>query len=713
LVLVGQDGVQQPPIRFPPGNHLIAFLSCLESGLLPNGFLDPPLWKHKQKHDALNQSSKNNPNGNGTDAVDVKENEKSNGDFVFRINLSSDSSGDSSEPFVPTPYMYSWKSEDRPYGQDMIITSKNAVNHSLKLSLKVMCEAMRKAIISRAFYGWFAHCRHLATVRKHLSSLVKAKEPLEDGNQIFRQIDEDLWKDELFIDEKLISIETLSRHVYNKGSSHKMRPVVWEYLLGYYPSGCSKEERDRINNESMQEYTTTLAECNALEKHLLQLRGPRNFSSTSSACSRKESNGKHSATTDEQSILLRQSSYMSDVFINENEPKKINKEKQEAVSNNDETNKNNQKCEIPIRRVHFNSREKKLISDESYMPYSSVSTQGSVTAKSISLKSFSIDDIEEEQQEETNDKTSDKVETPSNGLHENNDETNSDSLEINKENNSENININEEEEKKVENDSQLSQEKSVEEENTDNCTLSNENMLYSKDISDLFELNLHRIDKDVQRCDRNHKYFTEAKNLKKLRNIMSCYVWKNLSVGYMQGMCDLAAPLLILFDRENLVYSLLIKLMERMEQNFPNNSNEKSKDGSISAMDQHLARLRQLLQILDSQLYEHMTSKSDCTHFHFCYRWFLLDFKRELSYEDDIFAVWECIWAANYIASDQFVSFFALALLQEYREIIIENDMDFTDIIKFFNEMAETHDAQKILARARSLVSELQQMIKK
>ena len=46
------------------------------------------------KHDALNQSIKNNPNGNGTDAVDVKENEKSNGDFVFRINLSSDSSGE-------------------------------------------------------------------------------------------------------------------------------------------------------------------------------------------------------------------------------------------------------------------------------------------------------------------------------------------------------------------------------------------------------------------------------------------------------------------------------------------------------------------------------------------------------------------------------------------------------------------------------------------
>lgn len=36
---------------------------------------------------------------------------------------------------------------------------------------------------------------------------------------------------------------------------------------------------------------------------------------------------------------------------------------------------------------------------------------------------------------------------------------------------------------------------------------------------DAVGLNLHRIDKDVQRCDRNHWYFTPA-NLEKLRNIM-------------------------------------------------------------------------------------------------------------------------------------------------------------------------------------------------
>lgn len=53
IVLVAQDGVQQPPIHFPQGGHLLAFLTCLENGLLPHGQLDPPLWPQRGKGNPL------------------------------------------------------------------------------------------------------------------------------------------------------------------------------------------------------------------------------------------------------------------------------------------------------------------------------------------------------------------------------------------------------------------------------------------------------------------------------------------------------------------------------------------------------------------------------------------------------------------------------------------------------------------------------------
>lgn len=228
---------------------------------------------------------------------------------------------------------------------------------------------------------------------------------------------------------------------------------------------------------------------------------------------------------------------------------------------------------------------------------------------------------------------------------------------------------------------------------------SSEDQTYSQETMDMYLINLHRIDKDVRRCDRTYWYFT-PENLEKLRNIMCSYVWQHLDTGYVQGMCDLLAPLLVILDDEVMAFSCFTELMKRMNQNFPHGG----------AMDSHFANMRSLIQILDSELFELMQQNGDYTHFYFCYRWFLLDFKREMVY-DDVFSVWETIWAAKHISSEHFVLFIALALVEMYRDIILENNMDFTDIIKFFNEMAERHNVPQVLMMARDLVHKVQTLI--
>lgn len=51
------------------------------------------------------------------------------------------------------------------------------------------------------------------------------------------------------------------------------------------------------------------------------------------------------------------------------------------------------------------------------------------------------------------------------------------------------------------------------------------------ELLDLYTVNLHRIEKDVQRCDRSYWYFTAA-NLEKLRNIMCRCLWLVAGGGY-------------------------------------------------------------------------------------------------------------------------------------------------------------------------------------
>uniref|UniRef100_A0AAQ5ZZ75 Small G protein signaling modulator 2 n=1 Tax=Amphiprion ocellaris TaxID=80972 RepID=A0AAQ5ZZ75_AMPOC len=645
LVLVSQDGIQRPPLHFPPGGHLLAFLSCLETGLLPRGQLEPPLWSQKGKGKVFPKLRKRSSTARLIDQ-DRSDEEQTAADYVFRI--------------VYPGYRY-----------DIISFLPTSV------PLKMLCQNMKRQIVSRAFYGWLAYCRHLSTVRTHLSALVNHNivppdRPCEASGGLSKEVWSKYQKD----CKNYKELELL-RLVYYGGVQHEIRKEVWPFLLGHYKFGMGKKDMSQIS----ERYQQVMQEWKACEVIVKQRE-----KEMQSAIFAKLSSG--SSIDSHVLRLVHRDSTLSNevknfvllqVFMSVDEP---DASSQETPSGEDSTPTMTTMVppaalppeERPL--VEFDSPDSGLPSSRNY----------SVTSAHSQILS-SIDDGQSTEEEgggteegrtpggRQDSLTEDRLCSQLDKLMTNGAATEAVHSKIHKERAEPCI-------------------------SSQSLTKTDNHVFFVQiELLDTVALNLHRIDKDVQRCDRNYYYFTTG-NLEKLRNIMCSYVWEHLEMGYVQGMCDLLAPLMVILDDECLVYSCFTQLMKRMSQNFPNGG----------AMDTHFANMRSLIQILDSELFELMQQNGDYTHFYFCYRWFLLDFKRELLYED-VFAVWEVIWVAPRISSQHFVLFLALALVTVYREIIMDNNMDFTDIIKFFNEMAERHDVQHILKIARELVHKVQSLM--
>ncbi|KAJ1071658.1 hypothetical protein K5549_001950 [Capra hircus] len=758
LVLVSQDGIQRPPLHFPQGGHLLSFLSCLENGLLPRGQLEPPLWTQQGKGKVFPRLRKRS-SLRSVDAEDVSTGRAT--DYVFRIIYP----GHRHEHTVTINYHHLAASraasvdddeeeEDKLHAMLSMICSRNLTapnpmkdagdmiemqgfgpslpawhlqplcsqgssclscstssspyappSHCSCVPDRLLCESMKRQIVSRAFYGWLAYCRHLSTVRTHLSALVHhniippARPPGASGG-----LTKDVWS-KYQKDEKNYKELELLRQVYYGGVEHEIRQDVWPFLLGHYKFGMSKKEMEQVDTVVAARYQRVLAEWKACEVVVRQREREAHPATLT-----KFSSGS-SIDSHVQRLVHRDSTISNDVFISVDDlepPRPPGPEDPTPEAEPGAEAGPTGTAMVGQQSVEFDSPDSGLPSSRNYSVTSGI--QSSIDEGQMGFEEE--DGAGEEGSAGMVPKA--QVSEPQ--------EPGQEALQAG--------------------------ELEAGEELAAVCATAYTVCARSPGIGDpgadggvawtvleielldTVALNLHRIDKDVQRCDRNYWYFTPP-NLERLRDVMCSYVWEHLDVGYVQGMCDLLAPLLVVLDNDQLAYSCFSHLMKRMSQNFPNGG----------AMDAHFANMRSLIQILDSELFELMHQNGDYTHFYFCYRWFLLDFKRELPYED-VFAVWEVIWAARHISSEHFVLFIALALVEAYREIIRDNNMDFTDIIKFFNgrshsaapaaparllsgastpslgrlsvspsERAEHHDAQEILRIARDLVHKVQTLI--
>uniref|UniRef100_A0A7N6BM40 Small G protein signaling modulator 1b n=1 Tax=Anabas testudineus TaxID=64144 RepID=A0A7N6BM40_ANATE len=649
VVLVSQDGIQRPPLHFPKGGHLLQFLTCLETGLLPHGQLDPPLWNQRGKGKVFPKLRRRSPHGS-CDSVSDKEDDEAT-DYVFRIlfpgnqmefsKVALELMDQGVNMWQPTPRKSSCSSCSQNGSSDGSLVQTLC---SVRAPLKLLCDTMKYQIISRAFYGWLAYCRHLSTVRTHLSALVNTTivdpdVPCDARGGLSVEVWARFLKDSSAYEEKEIY-----RLVYFGGVAPSLRKEVWPFLLGHYQ--FTMTEQSRLEMQTM--YEQTMKEWQGCEA-IVRQREREKHAEALARCS--------SGASVEKGPVQRDSTISTDVFGSVDAVDQI---EAEPTSEKEEAQHSSPVKDIPNDTTdspQLLSSPSKILSNQLTAAESIIPKQSAEVSEKITTGSHPGEEVVMDPAVKDKVTVTEKMVTVSEGeVPEDTGNTNS-------------------------------KQTSAAEEKPAQETL------------DMYLINLHRIDKDVRRCDRTYWYFT-PENLEKLHNIMCSYVWQHLDTGYVQGMCDLLAPLLVILDDEVMAFSCFTELMKRMNQNFPHGG----------AMDSHFANMRSLIQILDSELFELMQQNGDYTHFYFCYRWFLLDFKREMVY-DDVFSVWETIWAAKYTSSEHFVLFFALALVETYRDIILENNMDFTDIIKFFNEMAERHNVPQVMMMARDLVHKVQTLI--
>lgn len=144
--------------------------------------------------------------------------------------------------------------------------------------------------------------------------------------------------------------------------------------------------------------------------------------------------------------------------------------------------------------------------------------------------------------------------------------------------------------------------------------------------------------KDVLRTDRHHPFYAgndDNQNVGALFNVLTTYALNHPSVSYCQGMSDICSTILVTMCDEGQAYICFSALMKRLKSNF-------LIDGI--SMTKKFAHLSDALQYYDFEFYNYL-KKQQADDLLFCYRWLLLEMKREFAFEDSL-RMLEVLWSS-------------------------------------------------------------------
>ncbi|KAK1418467.1 hypothetical protein QVD17_27612 [Tagetes erecta] len=200
------------------------------------------------------------------------------------------------------------------------------------------------------------------------------------------------------------------------------------------------------------------------------------------------------------------------------------------------------------------------------------------------------------------------------------------------------------------------------------------------------------IDKDVVRTDRSLTFYEgdDNPNVRVMHDILLTYSFYNFDLGYCQGMSDLLSPILFIMKDESEAFWCFVSLLERLGPNFNRDQ---------SGMHSQLFALSKLVELLDSPLHNYF-KQNDCLNYFFCFRWILIQFKREFEYEKTM-RLWEVLW--THYPSEHLHLYMCIAILKRHRAKIMGEQMDFDTLLKFINELSGQIDLDPIIRDAEAL----------
>lgn len=259
------------------------------------------------------------------------------------------------------------------------------------------------------------------------------------------------------------------------------------------------------------------------------------------------------------------------------------------------------------------------------------------------------------------------------------------------------------------------------------------NPLKSKSITDL-------IYKDIDRTDRYTPYFkvpNDHPHFVKLFNVTATYISTDIIEYnlYAQGLTDIVSIFVVIFESESLAYACLRKFMIDQISIF---------NPETQAFPARCALLGSLIEILDPAFFRFLEA-NDASNMLFTYRWFLLNLKREFTFEQSV-RVFETVIITRLLAvkpasvftapsvsvsscpidphrefaeatddknehlseayKDIFTLFLAYQLLAAYKREFVKKRLSMPEMCEFFSEVSGTHNFETVLRLAKNLFSQ-------